>query len=84
MLTRYPLLGMDFTAYQKLWRMAGVDQLHVNGLNNKFWEPDDSVVRSIKACVTPFLGGYQIMRWFPPDNGAGRRRKPTGLAGPPI
>ena len=61
MLTRYPLLGMDFTAYQKLWRMAGVDQLHVNGLNNKFWEPDDSVVRSIKACVTPFLGGYQIM-----------------------
>ena len=61
MLTRFPLLGMDFTAYQKLWRLAGVDHLHVNGLKNKFWEPDDSVVRSIKACITPFLGGYQIM-----------------------
>jgi 3-oxoisoapionate-4-phosphate transcarboxylase/hydrolase len=61
MLSRYPLLGMDFTAYQKLWRLAGVDQLHVNGLKNKFWEPDDSVVRSIKACIAPFLSGYQTM-----------------------
>jgi hypothetical protein len=25
-------------------RLAGVDQLHVNGIANKFWEPDDSVV----------------------------------------
>jgi len=27
----------------------------VNGLDNKFWEPDDSVVRSIKACLTPMF-----------------------------
>src|SRR5678809_703154 len=32
MLTRHPLLGIDFKAYQKLWRLAGVDQLHVNGI----------------------------------------------------
>lgn len=50
MLNRHPLLGMDFVAYQKLWRLAGVDQIHVNGIANKFWEPDDSVVASIKAC----------------------------------
>jgi len=51
MLNRHPLLGMDFPAYQKLWRLAGVDQLHVNGLANKFWESDDSVVRSISSCL---------------------------------
>lgn len=54
MLTRHPLLGIDFRAYQKLWRLAGVDQLHVNGIQNKFWESDDSVVNSIDACLTPF------------------------------
>ena len=53
MLNRHPFLGVDFTAYQKIWRLAGVDQLHVNGLANKFWEPDDSVIRSIRACLAP-------------------------------
>lgn len=61
MLNRHPALGMEFTAYQKLWRLAGVDHLHVNGLANKFCEPDDSVVRSIKACLTAMLGGYEVM-----------------------
>ena len=51
MLNRHPWLGMDFLAYQKLWRLAGVDQLHVNGIANKFWEPDDSVVQSIASCL---------------------------------
>lgn len=50
MMTRFPLLGVEFPAYAKLWRLAGVDQLHVNGIDNKFWEPDDSVVQSIQAC----------------------------------
>ncbi|MEZ4904469.1 MAG: ribulose-bisphosphate carboxylase large subunit family protein [Spirosomataceae bacterium] len=61
MLTRHPLLGIDFKAYQKLWRLVGVDQLHVNGLQNKFWESDDSVVRSIEACRQPLLGGYEVL-----------------------
>jgi ribulose 1,5-bisphosphate carboxylase large subunit-like protein len=56
MLNRHPLLGMEFSAYQKLWRLAGVDQLHVNGIANKFWESDDSVVRSIEECLVPLLG----------------------------
>lgn len=58
---RHPALGMDFTAYQKLWRLAGVDQLHVNGIKNKFCEPDESVVRSIKACLTPLFGETLLM-----------------------
>jgi len=53
MLNRHPLLGIEFPAYQKLWRLAGVDQLHVNGIANKFWESDDSVVRSIESCLDP-------------------------------
>ena len=61
MLNRHPALGIEFTAYQKLWRLAGVDHLHVNGLQNKFSESDESVVRSIKACLEPFLGGYHLM-----------------------
>ncbi|MDQ6479111.1 ribulose-bisphosphate carboxylase large subunit family protein [Dyadobacter sp. LHD-138] len=61
MLNRHPLLGIEFSAYQKLWRLAGVDQLHVNGIQNKFWESDDSVVRSIEACLKPLLGGFSVL-----------------------
>jgi ribulose-bisphosphate carboxylase large chain len=61
MLNRHPLLGIEFPAYQKLWRLAGVDQIHVNGLQNKFWESDDSVVRSIEACLTPMFAGYSVL-----------------------
>ncbi len=64
MLNRHPLLGVEFAAYQKIWRLAGVDQIHVNGIQNKFWESDDSVVRSIEACLKPMLvggGGYAIL-----------------------
>ena len=61
MFTRHPLLGMEFAAYQKFWRLAGVDHLHVNGLQNKFWEPDESVVRSIQACLEPLPGGGEAL-----------------------
>jgi ribulose-bisphosphate carboxylase large chain len=56
MLNRHPLLGIEFPAYQKIWRLAGVDQIHVNGIANKFWESDDAVVRSIESCLKPMLG----------------------------
>lgn len=61
MWTRHPLLGMDFRAYQKFWRAIGVDHLHVNGLQNKFWEPDESVVQSIQSMREPMWGGYHAM-----------------------
>jgi len=61
MLNRHEYLGIEFPAYQKLWRLAGVDQLHVNGIANKFWETDDSVVRSMNACLTPLLGGMEVV-----------------------
>lgn len=57
MLGRSPALGMSFVAFQKFWRLAGVDQIHVNGLRNKFCEPDGSVVASARACLTPMFAG---------------------------
>ena len=61
MLNRHPLLGINFPAYNKLWRLAGVDQMHVNGIQNKFWESDDSVVRSIKSWHTQFLNNKAVL-----------------------
>ena len=60
-LNRHPLLGIEFPAYQKFWRLAGVDQIHVNGIANKFWESDDSVVRSIASCLNPFLDAAPVL-----------------------
>lgn len=53
MLTREPYLGIEFKAWSQIWRLAGVDHLHCNGLRNKFWEPDESVIRSAKSLLTP-------------------------------
>jgi ribulose-bisphosphate carboxylase large chain len=61
MMTRHPLLGIDFNAYQKIWRLVGVDQLHVNGIQNKFWETDESVVHSIEALKKPFYHHPNIL-----------------------
>jgi ribulose-bisphosphate carboxylase large chain len=62
--TRHPGLGFSFKAYQKLWRLAGVDQLHVNGLRSKFWEPDASVLDSARACLSGFAGLAPVMPVF--------------------
>lgn len=61
MWTRCPELGMEFTVYQKLCRLAGADHLHVNALNSKFYESNESVIRSVQACRTPMYGGYEVM-----------------------
>ena len=61
MLNRHPWLGLNFPAYNKLWRLAGVDQMHVNGIDCKFWESDDSVVRSIESCLTPFISNESVL-----------------------
>ncbi|MEY3262936.1 MAG: hypothetical protein RL717_413 [Pseudomonadota bacterium] len=47
--------GWSYIAWQKLWRLAGADHLHVNGLANKFQEADASVIASARACLTPLF-----------------------------
>ena len=51
MFTREPYLGIEFAAWHKIWRLAGVDHMHCNGLRNKFWEPDESFIASARACL---------------------------------
>jgi len=54
-LSRAPMLGWSYVAWQKPWRLAGADHMHVNGLSNKFCEDDDSVIASAKTCLTPMF-----------------------------
>ncbi|MCD2514129.1 ribulose-bisphosphate carboxylase large subunit family protein [Comamonas endophytica] len=56
-LSRHPLLGMSFPAYQTLWRLAGVDHMHVHGLQGKFSQPDEEVIASAQDCYTPLTDG---------------------------
>ena len=70
--TRCPELGFSFSAYQKLWRLAGVDQLHVNGIRSKFWEPDDSVIESARSCHGSFAGHPSVMPVFSSGQWAGQ------------
>ena len=70
-LTRHPGLGFSFAAYQKLWRLAGVDHLHVNGPSSKFWEPDASVFANAQDCLRPFAGVRPLMPVFSSGQWAG-------------
>ncbi len=54
-LSRHPMLGFSYVAWQKFWRLAGADHMHVNGLQNKFCEDDDSVMASARECLTPMF-----------------------------
>ena len=54
-LTRDPLLGWSYPAWSKLWRLAGADHMHVNGLDNKFTEVNDSVIASARSLRDPLF-----------------------------
>jgi ribulose-bisphosphate carboxylase large chain len=56
-LSRHPMLGWSYVAWHKIWRLAGADHMHVNGLSNKFSEPDDSVIESARSCLAPLFPG---------------------------
>lgn len=75
-LSRCPALGFDYVAWQKLWRLAGADHMHVNGLRNKFSEPDDCVIASARACLTPMVNppapGFEVMPVFSSGQWAGQ------------
>ena len=60
-LARDPWLGIGFAAFQKLFRIAGVDHLHVGGFNGKFYESNAAVAQSIRDCLKPLYGDYRVM-----------------------
>ena len=59
-LSRSPALGFDFAPLQKIWRLAGADHLHVNGLRNKFSEPDESVIAAARSVLAPVMPGSAL------------------------
>ncbi|MBV9083542.1 MAG: ribulose-bisphosphate carboxylase large subunit family protein [Acidobacteriaceae bacterium] len=80
--SRSPAIGMSYIAYQKLWRLVGVDHLHVNGLQNKFCETDGSVIASARECLTPMFPapakGCEVMPVF--SSGQSAKQAPATYA----
>lgn len=75
MFSRAPALGMSFQPYQLLWRLAGVDHMHVHGLQGKFSQSDDEVRTSARDCLTPLAdpddGEDRVMPAFSSGQWAG-------------
>ena len=74
MFNRHPLLGMEYRAFQKFYRLAGVDHLHVNGIRNKFAESDASVIAAAKSVLEPLWDNapYRAMPVFSSGQWAGQ------------
>lgn len=79
-LSRHPALGFDYVAWAKIWRLAGADHMHVNGLRNKFCEGDESVVASARSCLEPMFAEKPctVMPVF--SSGQSVRQTPDTLA----
>lgn len=58
MWARHPALGIDFQPYAALWRLTGVDHMHVHGLAGKFAQDDQEVRDSALACLTPLANPH--------------------------
>ncbi|WP_436011933.1 3-oxo-isoapionate-4-phosphate decarboxylase OiaX [Rhizobium sp. LjRoot254] len=59
-LTRHAGLGFEFSVWQQFWRLLGVDQFQINGIRVKYWEPDESFVRSYHAVSTPLFSEKDV------------------------
>ncbi|MFE1599303.1 ribulose-bisphosphate carboxylase large subunit family protein [Methylobacterium sp. ID0610] len=79
-LARHPLLGWSYVAWQKIWRLAGADHMHVNGLANKFAEDDASVVASARTCLTPLFPDKPCLAMPVFSSGQGVRQAPGTYA----
>ncbi|PUB18958.1 ribulose-bisphosphate carboxylase large subunit family protein [Yoonia sediminilitoris] len=58
LMSRSPHIGVAYPVMQKLWRMAGADHLHVNGLASKFTEPDSVVAEAAVSVQAPVSAGH--------------------------
>ncbi|MFC6489469.1 ribulose-bisphosphate carboxylase large subunit family protein [Nitratireductor sp. GCM10026969] len=51
--SRHPALGIGFGAYQALYRLAGIDHMHVHGIGGKFSDPAEEVASAARRCLQP-------------------------------
>ncbi|KAA2315049.1 ribulose 1,5-bisphosphate carboxylase [Pseudooceanicola sediminis] len=52
-MSRHPRLGMGFQAYHTLYRLAGIDHMHVHGIGGKFVDSVEEVTEAARACLQP-------------------------------
>lgn len=79
---RHPLLGMDVRAYQTLWRLAGIDHMHVHGMGGKFSDLDDEVTAAARHCLAPMApGDDRVMPVFSSGQWAGTLPHTLGRIG---
>ena len=69
---RHPLLGMGVRAYQTLYRLAGIDHMHVHGMGGKFSDLDEDVTEAAQHCLEPMgHGDDRVMPIFSSGQWAG-------------
>ncbi|WP_159591727.1 RuBisCO large subunit C-terminal-like domain-containing protein [Chelativorans xinjiangense] len=51
--SRHPSLGIGFDAYQALYRLTGVDHMHVHGIGGKFSDSAEEVASAARRCLRP-------------------------------
>lgn len=64
-MSRHPLLGMGFAAYHALYRLAGIDHMHVHGIGGKFVDAAEEVTEAARACLQPLSKGGPDDRVMP-------------------
>jgi len=64
-MSRHPSLGIAFPAYQALWRLAGVDHMHVHGIGGKFVDTAEEVTEAARSCLAPLCPGGPDDRVMP-------------------
>ena len=54
---RHPALGFGFDAYQALYRLTGIDHMHVHGIGGKFADAAGEVDEAARRCLQPLAPG---------------------------
>lgn len=85
-MSRHPLLGMGFQAYHALYRLAGIDHMHVHGIGGKFVDSAEEVTEAARACLRPLTDGGpddRVMPAFSSGQWAGTLPQTLDAAGHP-
>ena len=72
LLSRSSDIGISFDVMQKLWRLAGADHLHVNGLANKFSESDSVVAEAARSVQRPICNDTTLQQVAMPVYSSGQ------------
>ncbi|WP_172327953.1 RuBisCO large subunit C-terminal-like domain-containing protein [Mangrovicoccus sp. HB161399] len=83
---RHPALGIGFAAYQALYRLAGIDHMHVHGIGGKFADTAEEVAEAARLCLAPLCPegpDDRVMPAFSSGQWAGTLPQTLDAAGSP-